>query len=121
MDTLACGWAKPYIYASFPRAGGGGIDALRLMGTPLASWHCAVEARIFIEKGLTDPARRATIGDDLAKRSMAVLAARTRFMLDLNMRAPWMDSRLFLCAHWPESDLRLFDTAAEVADKLAQK
>ncbi|MFH0980824.1 MAG: hypothetical protein V2A79_04725, partial [Planctomycetota bacterium] len=69
-----------------------------------------VEARVFLEKILGDPARRATVGDDLAKRCQDLLDAQISAVV-------WgkNDWDLMLGYDWERLAGELYALAAEVA------
>jgi hypothetical protein len=79
-----------------------------------------VEARIFIEKALTDPAKRTLLGDDFARRC--------RDLLDEQFRAYRLgaignakcghDPAWYAASGWQERSARIYRAAAEVAGKL---
>jgi hypothetical protein len=71
-----------------------------------------IEARIFIEKILADPAKRARLGDELAKRALEVLDERKR----LCNRS--MQYRETLATGIAEFSEKLYTLAAEVAGRL---
>ena len=95
------------------------------------------EARIFIERALTDKASREKLGDDLANRAQEVLDARARFMrLGISTwvasghyqdcathRYSWWQapglfgSHWYITSGWEQRVKDLYDVAAEVADK----
>jgi len=71
------------------------------------------EARVFIEKALTDPAARARLGDQHAARIEAMLDERVRDIL----RADW---EWFAASGWRERTKSLYTAAATVAAALGQ-
>ncbi len=73
------------------------------------------EARIFIEKALDDPAAKAKLGDELAKRAQDLLDARARRMLAYAIVPQWYPG-----SSWQESSVKLYATAAEVAAAIAK-
>ena len=100
------------------------------------------EARIFIERALTDARLRRKLGVDLARRAQELLDERIRFMLkgmskltvDSNVSgratngvSSWWNSpginghKWFIASGWQERTRRLFATAGEVAGKLERK
>ena len=99
--------------------------------------HC--EARIFIERALTDGALRAKLGDDLAARCQAVLDERARFIRralctyvasghygDWAIQPGWQAPALFgshwyIGSGWEDRSKKLFDAAAEVAAELVAR
>jgi hypothetical protein len=108
------GWAQlylgnstPYVLAPGPD---GALPTVRFEMIRLAAQEC--EARIFLEKALTDPAAMARLGPELAKRCQDLLDDRVRA---INVgRASWLfysgsDARLS----------RLYELTAEAAAKLA--
>ncbi|MFB3892388.1 MAG: glycoside hydrolase domain-containing protein [Phycisphaerae bacterium] len=96
--------------------------------------HC--EARIFIERALTDPSLRARLGDDLAVGCQEVLDERARFIRrglctyvasghyeDWAIGNGWIappifGSHWYISSGWEERSRKLFDAAEEVARKL---
>ena len=90
------------------------------------------EARIFIEKALTDPERRARLPEALAARCQRVLDARTRALLrgtsslaisgsyNATSSSGWwgrpgvLGEQWFIASGWQERTRKLFDAAAEV-------
>jgi len=73
-----------------------------------------VEARVFIEKALTDDAKRARLGDDLARRCREALDKRIRMCLHAEGEGlPW-----FVSSGWSRRTEELFELAAEVAGEL---
>jgi hypothetical protein len=97
------------------------------------------EARIAIERALTDKDLRRKLGDDLARRAQDVLDERTRAMLRgvfsliqgsrfaSNRPNDWwqvpgvIGSQWFLCSDWQVRTEKLFTTAGEVARALEGK
>ncbi len=74
------------------------------------------EARIFIERILTDPKRRARLGDALGGRAQEILDERVRAFLDFDIEYQGTrDSRWFVCSGWQDRSARLYAVAAEVA------
>jgi hypothetical protein len=73
------------------------------------------EARIFIEKALTDQSRRAKLGPDLAAHAQELLDERVRALLfwHSGFRSRWMVS-----SGWQKRTKDLYETAARVAEKL---
>jgi len=83
------------------------------------------EARIFIEKALLDPARRAKLGDQLAIRCQAVLDERTRANRNALVHgAPGVGGgshiswSWFAGSGWKERSEKLYAGAAQVAQNL---
>jgi len=88
------------------------------------------EARIAIEKALTDPARRAKLGEERAEKLQAILDERSRFhrwmhmhnatdrgqILSIPMGYGW-----YAGSGWQERTKKLFDAAAEAAEALTAK
>jgi len=73
------------------------------------------EARIFIEKALTDPAKRAKLGDELAARAQKLLDDRVRALNYARSRG-W---DYFLSSGWQAREEALYAAAAEVAKRTA--
>ncbi|MFH1024954.1 MAG: glycoside hydrolase domain-containing protein [Planctomycetota bacterium] len=79
-----------------------------------------VEARIFIEKALTDPVEKVRLGADLARRSQEVLDERTvalvcaRAGIQDDSTPGWM---WFAGSGWQKRSENLYAVAAEVAGK----
>ena len=71
-----------------------------------------IEARIFIEKILANPAKKAKLGDELAKRAQEVLDERKR-LCNRSLRY-----REALASGIAELSEKLYELAAEVAGKL---
>jgi hypothetical protein len=99
------------------------------------------EARIFIERALTDDALRAKLGDDLAKRCQDALDERLRFMIkgmcnlnfdtyvpgwSTNATSCWWNNltiqghRWFIASGWEDRTRTLFRWAGQVHRKLAE-
>jgi hypothetical protein len=74
------------------------------------------EARIFLEKILLDPARRAKLGEEAAKRTQALLDERTRAAT-----WGWNDPGWFVSSGWMDRTARLYDAAATAAATLQNK
>jgi len=78
-----------------------------------------VEARIFLEKALTDPAKKAKLGEDLAERAQELLDTRLRVASAAgdagNEKNDW---RCTLASDIPGLSRQLYDIAAEAAKKL---
>jgi len=75
-----------------------------------------MEARIFIERALLDKAKRAVLGDDLARRCREALDERIR----LALHAPGEGMVWFVSSDWNRRTERLFRLAAEVAKQLGK-
>ncbi|MFO7899145.1 MAG: DUF6067 family protein, partial [Planctomycetota bacterium] len=75
-----------------------------------------VEARVFIEKALTDKEKRAQIGEDLATRCRAALDKRIR----MGLHAQGEGRAWFISSGWNERTEQLFRLAAEVAKALEE-
>jgi hypothetical protein len=89
-----------------------------LMTLRLESYRQGVleaEARIFIEKALADEAKRAKLGEELAKRAQDLLDERARIMLTYEDNPEWYQG-----AGWQERSEKLYATAAEVEKSLAK-
>jgi hypothetical protein len=77
------------------------------------------EARVFLEKALTDPDRRARIGETLAVKAQELLDTRVRSIIDFGMAYKGVhDARGFECSGWQERTTQLYALTAEVAAKL---
>jgi hypothetical protein len=115
---------------------GGPVATNRLIALVEGIQEC--EARIFIERALTDEGSRAKLGEDLAKRAESVLDERLRFMWktlsNYQLGGPmffgatawrWTAGipghRWFLGSGWQERSRALYAVAAEVADKLGER
>ena len=99
------------------------------------------EARIFIERALTNKTLRALLGDKLASHCQDVLDERARFIRrgistyaasghyqDWAMgRSTWWQapavfgSHWYISSGWQERSKKLFDAAAEVAGKIGKQ
>jgi hypothetical protein len=79
-----------------------------------------VEARIFIEKVLADPARRARLGEELAARSQEILDDQFRAFRLGAVPKPHCshDPVWYAGSGWQERSARIYRAAAEVAGKL---
>jgi len=76
-----------------------------------------VEARVFIEKALTDKAKRAKLGQDLARRCREALDKRIRMCLHSGGAGqPW-----FISSGWSKRTEELFRLASEVAKNLEDR
>jgi len=73
-----------------------------------------IEARVFIEKALADPAKKARLGKELAVRAQKLLDDRTR-VVQLSTRGDW---RGILAVGVEERSVELYALAAEVASAL---
>jgi hypothetical protein len=71
------------------------------------------EARIFIEKALTDKNLRQQLGDELAERAQKFLDERARLLIAYSAAPEW-----FAGSGWQNSAETLFMLAGEVASKL---
>ncbi len=81
------------------------------------------EARIFIEKALTDAGQKARLGADLAARCSEHLRARAWSMArlrDVRELCP-NGQRMWRASAWQDSSEKLYSLAAEVASKLGVK
>jgi len=76
-----------------------------------------IEARVFIEKALLGKAKRARLGDDLARRCRAALDERIRACL----RSPGEGWAWFVSSDWGKRTETLLRLAAEVAGKLREQ
>jgi hypothetical protein len=73
-----------------------------------------VEARVFIERALTDEAKKAKLGDHLASECRRALDTRIRFCLHAEGEGmPW-----FVSSDWARRTETLWRLAAQVASKL---
>jgi len=72
------------------------------------------EARIFIEKALTDPAKQAKLGDDLAARVQKLLDDRVRALNYARSRG-W---DYFPSSGWEAREAALYSAAAQVAKRI---
>jgi len=73
-----------------------------------------VEARVFVERALVDKAKKAKLGDELARRCRAELDKRIRMCLHAAGEGlPW-----FVSSGWSERTEELFRLASEVAKRL---
>ncbi len=82
------------------------------------------EARIFIEKALIDPAAKARLGSELAKRCQDVLDERTRFgnvAMKSNRGGGYLHFKWYEASGVGDRTARLYAAAAEVAGKLGSK
>lgn len=71
------------------------------------------EARIFIEQALDDKARRAKMGDELAKRAQDLLDERARLLVAFQEKDTLSD--WFLSTGWQKRTEQLYAMAAEIA------
>jgi hypothetical protein len=77
------------------------------------------EARIFLEKILTDPDRCARLGAKLARRAQDILDERVRAFLDFDIAYQGTrDARWYVCSQWQARSARLYAVAAEAARAL---
>ncbi len=74
------------------------------------------EAKIFIEKALIDKAKRAKLGEELAKKLQVMLDERIR-MYRAACHTSW---DWFAASGWQERSERLYAAAAEVAAALGE-
>jgi hypothetical protein len=72
------------------------------------------EARIFIERALTDPAKRAKLGEELADRAQKLLDDRIR-VLHYGRSKGW---DYFVSSGWQAREEALYATAADLAAAL---
>ncbi len=84
------------------------------------------EARIFIEKALTDPALKARLGADLAKRCQDLLDERIKALIKARSGAKGGKSgdpgwKWFEGSGWQGRSRKLYEAAGEVAGKLGAK
>ncbi len=76
-----------------------------------------VEARVFIERALTDEATKARLGDDLAARCRSALDERIRMCL-----YSWAEGEAwFISSDWCKRTEVLFGLAGEVARKMGRE
>jgi glycosyl hydrolase family 123 len=75
-----------------------------------------VEARVFIERVLTDKARRAKLGENLAARCQALIDKRIRMCL----HSPGEGQSWFISSDWNKRTEDLFKLASEVTRALAK-
>jgi len=106
---LYVGNSTPYILAPGPQ---GALATVRF--EMLREGAQDLEARIFLEKALLDPALRARLGDGLAQRAQQLLDDRTRAVL--LGRTSWL-----LFAGGQERLERLYALAGEAAAKLGSR
>ena len=78
----------------------------------------AAEARVFIERALLDPARRARLGSDLAGRCQAILDERVRDFIRAVGGKRSSDWLWFVSSGWRVRSEQLYTAAAEVARAL---
>ncbi len=79
------------------------------------------EARIFIEKALTDAAKRARLGKELAERCQAMLDERVRNIIRAAGRMEHHDAQdwlWFVSSGWQTRSGELYSAAAQIAKKL---
>jgi len=77
------------------------------------------EARIFIEKVLTDKTRCANLGEKLAGRARKILDERTRALRSYDMgHQGARDARWYICSDWQGRSEELYKVAGEVAKAL---
>jgi hypothetical protein len=91
---------------------GGPLPTLRFEMIRVAQQQA--EARIFIEKALTDPAAKAKLGEELASRCQKLLDDRTRAII--YARSNGWD--YFVSSGWQAREEQLYAAAAEVAAAL---
>ncbi len=82
-----------------------------------------IEARIFIERVLTDPTRRAKLGEPLARKCQEILDERIRHILRTVRQGTsgYVDPAWFPASCWQERLEELYSAAAEVAGKTGGK
>jgi len=79
------------------------------------------EARFFLERVLTDKAKRAGIGEALATRAQDILDERVRIILDMSLSYQGRkDAQYYICSGWQERSEQLYAIAAEVAKALGK-
>jgi len=93
---------------------GGAVPTVRF--EMIRSAQQLAEARIFTERALTDPAKKAKLGAGLAARAQTLLDARVRANIRAKMGWHW-----FLGSGWQARDEGLFALAAEVAGALKEE
>ncbi|OPX22959.1 MAG: hypothetical protein B1H04_04285 [Planctomycetales bacterium 4484_123] len=108
--------ANSTAYVLFP-APGGPVATVRL--EMLREGSQEAEAKVFIERALTDQARRAALGDQLARRAQGLLDERIRALLRTRSGADinWL---YYLSSGFQRRSDQLFALAAEVAAKSAR-
>jgi hypothetical protein len=77
------------------------------------------EARVFIERALVDPQKRARLGEPLARRCQAILDERVRDIIRAVGGKRSSDWLWFVSSGWQRRSQQLFAAAAEVAKALA--
>jgi hypothetical protein len=126
---------RGYLLGVYPETGWGQLNPALWMPAffapgPNGAMHCVrselfranlqeIEARIFLEKALTDDIRRAKLGADLAGRAQELLDVRTR----IGNATIWQyacDRSGTLSADLVSLSQQLYDLAAEVAGKLGE-
>jgi hypothetical protein len=103
---LYLGNSTPYVLAPGPD---GALATVRF--EMIREGAQETECRIFLEKALVDPAHRAQLGEDLARRCQDALDDRTRAIL--LARTSW-----YFYSNWPARNERLYALAAEAAKRL---
>jgi hypothetical protein len=78
-----------------------------------------VEARVFIERILTDPQRKAKLGKELAERCQAALDERIRDVLRTQGAERRDDLDAYSCV-WQRRSRTLYQAAAEAAKALGE-
>ena len=105
---LYLGNSTPYVLAAGPQ---GALPTARF--EMIRAGAQDMEARVFLEKALLDPALRAKLGDDLAQRCQQLLDDRVRAVLI--GRTSWL-----LFGQADERIAQLYTLAGEAAGKLAK-
>jgi hypothetical protein len=79
-----------------------------------------LEAKIFVEKALTDPEKKAKLGDDRAAHLQEILDEHARAVLAAyaDYHAGCYKARWFASSDWQKRSEGLFSAAAEVAEAL---
>lgn len=78
------------------------------------------EARIFLDKALTDEELRDKLSEGLARRAQAVLDQRTRFLIYSRLSS-YVSSLWYPASGWQERSAKLYALAAEAAEAVGQR
>jgi hypothetical protein len=113
-------WGQLTLNYSWPAILGPGKDGPLATGRleMLRGGLQEVEARIFIERALLDPAKRAKLGDDLADRCQAILDERVRNFIRAIGGKRSDDWFWFVSSGWRARSEELYAAAAQVAARL---